>query len=77
MTWPLTFSLDSGASVEAYRENIEDRGARTCDNLEMGEDLGIYVEAIRLIASARQGWSWLTALESLEAIILNDQVIYR
>ena len=26
MTWPLTFSVDSGASVEAYRANGDDRG---------------------------------------------------
>lgn len=55
MTWPLTFSLDSGESVEAYRESIEERGARTCDNLEMGDDLGTCKRAISLRASARQG----------------------
>jgi hypothetical protein len=28
MTWPLTFSVLSGASVEAYLEIMEERGAR-------------------------------------------------
>ena len=41
ITWPLTFSPESGVSVEACREIIDDLGARIDENLEMGDDRGI------------------------------------
>lgn len=43
MTWPLTFSVPSGASVEAYLAKTDDLGALTAERRDTGDARGSYM----------------------------------